>query len=81
MNTKKEFASEPSAHSLKEGHNFDFNNTRILSTESNDKKRLYLEMWHKKKNIKNTVNKRTDIEGLSNMYCNIMSKEIIKKQN
>ena len=73
VNTKKEFASELSAHSLKEGHTFGFNNTRILSTEINDKKRMFLEMWHIKRNIKNTINKRTDIEGLSNLYCNIMS--------
>ena len=72
VKTNKDLATELSSHSLREGHVFDFDSTKILSIENNDKKRSFLEMWHIKKH--KTVNKRTDIEGLSNIYSNIMSK-------
>lgn len=68
--------SNPTAlveHKIETGHNFDFDNTTILQTQSNYKKRLFAEMIEIQKN-KNCVNKRTDVENLSTAYFNILSK-------
>lgn len=54
-------------HAAKNGHTFDFDNVKILSSESNYSKRIFLEMCHINEH-QNTVNKRTDIKGLSNIY-------------
>lgn len=63
VNTKKEFvADESSAHSLKERLTFDFENTKIMLTESNGKKNVYFQKCDIpiKKNIKNALNRRTN---------------------
>lgn len=57
-------------HHLETGHLFDLKNTEILSKEPHLKKRLIKEMIYIKK--ENTVNDRTDINGLSKVYNNII---------
>ena len=57
------------AHTFK--HTFDFNEVKILEHEKNFKKRLCLEMIHIKKN-NNSINFRTDIENLNDIYSNII---------
>ncbi len=67
--------SNPTAlveHKIETGHDFEYDNTTILQTQSNYKKRLIAEMIEIQKN-KNCVNKRTDIEHLSNAYFNILA--------
>ena len=58
-------------HAYKFKHNFDFKEVKILEHEQNFKKRLCLEMIHIQKNI-NSINFRTDIENLSDIYFNII---------
>ena len=58
-------------HAHKFKHNFDFSKVKILEHEQNIKKRLLLEMIHIQKN-KNSINFRTDIENLSDIYFNII---------
>lgn len=55
-------------------HQFDFDNIKILDFETNQKKRLFLEMYHINKN-KNSINYKSDIQKLSNIYCNILNFE------
>ena len=57
-------------HALTNLHTFDFNNTKIISRESNYKKRLFIEMAHILNN--KTVNFQTDTNNLSNIYYNII---------
>ena len=57
------------AHNFK--HNFDFKEVNILEQEQNLQKILYLEMIHIQKN-NNSINFRTDIENLSDIYFNII---------
>lgn len=59
-------------HHLKTGHNFDYNNVKILCQENNYKSRLFLEMFHINKN-KNAINYKSDTSQLSNIYCNILN--------
>ena len=56
-------------HAHKFKHNFDFKEVKILEHEQNLKKGLCLEMIHIKKN-NNSINSRTDIENLSDIYFN-----------
>ena len=74
----KPFASELSCHVINDKHNIDFDNIKILSIEPNEKKRLFLEMWHIQRNLKYTLNKRTDIEAT---YTLILCQEIIENIN
>ena len=69
---KRSHTSELSNHSVTNNHQFDFDNVKILAIEKNLKKRLFLEMLHINKNIQVAVNKLNDIDGLSNIYTNIM---------
>ena len=58
-------------HAYKFKHSFDFKEVNILEHEQNLKKRLCLEMIHIKTN-NNSINFRTDIENLSDIYFNII---------
>ena len=60
-------------HSSNNKHEFDFNNPSILIQEPNYFKRIFLEMVYIKK-FKNSINKRTDIENLSNIYNNLIER-------
>lgn len=64
-------------HVIDTGHTFKFEEVEILNKEVKLKKRLFLEMIRIKQN-NNSVNDRTDVEGLSNCYNNIIG---IKPQN
>ena len=57
-------------------HSVDFDNVKILEKENNSSKRLFLEMCHIKKQ-ENSINKKTDVDGLSIIYSYLLS--IIKK--
>ena len=58
-------------HAYKFKHSFDFKEVKILEHEQNLKKRLCLEMIHIKNN-NNSINFRTYIENLSDIYFNII---------
>lgn len=60
------------SHAKNNGHNFNFNNTKILSIETNNDKRLFLEMCYINEQ-KNVVNKKADIKGLSSIYSYLLS--------
>lgn len=60
-------------HKLGTGHGFDFENATVLQMQSNYRKRLIGEMIEIQKN-KNCVNKRTDIQNLSNAYFNLLAR-------
>lgn len=53
-------------------HQFDFDNFEILDEVPNLSQRLFHEMFHIKKNT-NSVNFRTDIENLSNIYSTLIN--------
>lgn len=59
-------------HSTSLSHHFDFSNATIITKEKHLNKRLTLEMIHIKKEGENAVNKRTDIDRLSQIYNNII---------
>jgi hypothetical protein len=74
---KNNFKLEPSKHSvvtehiLEYNHSFDWDNVRILDTESNYRKRLISEMLHIKEQ-KNGINLMKDTELLNDTYFNIL---------
>ncbi|XP_044766187.1 uncharacterized protein LOC123322309 [Coccinella septempunctata] len=59
-------------HAHEERHEIDLDNVRILEKSSKYNKRLILEMIHIKNN-NNTVNKKSDVQNLSNIYTYLMS--------
>ena len=59
-------------HTNSTGHHFDYNQTKILDNEKHKAKRYISEMLHIKRN-NNTVNKKTDISTLSNIYNTILN--------
>ena len=59
-----------SSHAIENLHKFNFENTKILSQEENYNKRLFVEMAEILKH--NTVNFKTDINNLSQIYHNII---------
>ncbi|KAJ8980862.1 hypothetical protein NQ317_008921 [Molorchus minor] len=59
-------------HAVDHNHSIDYENVKILDTESNLHKRLFLEMAHIFKED-NTINARTDIESLSVLYTYLLS--------
>lgn len=59
-------------HEIEKQHHFNYDNTKIITTEKHTQKRLLLEMIHIQKNINKTVNNRNDIQGLSSIYHNII---------
>ena len=62
-----------SNHMVSTGHQFDWENVRILDREKDFKKRLISEMVHIKI-AKNTINRKEDIDNLSHVYNSILSK-------
>ena len=62
-----------SAHILNEHHSFDWDNVRILDSETNYYKRLISEMLHIKEQ-KNGLNLNKDTELLSESYFDILEK-------
>ncbi|XP_055840080.1 uncharacterized protein LOC129907751 [Episyrphus balteatus] len=63
-------------HCIDEGHRPDFNNVDIIQTEKHYSKRMLLEMLHIL-NTDNTVNRRSDCEGLSNIYSQFVHRNIL----
>jgi hypothetical protein len=63
-------SSALSEHAQNYNHSFDFNNTKIITTEKGYYNRLFLEMFFININ-KKSMNYRTDICNLSNIYSNI----------
>lgn len=59
-------------HHLETGHVFNFQETKILLQERNDKKRLFYEMIAIR-NDKNSVNERSDFENLSSIYNEVLT--------
>ncbi|KAJ8976937.1 hypothetical protein NQ317_012222 [Molorchus minor] len=59
-------------HVVDHNHSIDYENVKILDTENNLHKRLFLEMAHIFKED-NTMNARTDIESLSILYTYLLS--------
>ena len=62
-------------HHLKTGHTFDFASPKILCYEKNTKKRQFLEMVHIK-NKNDSINYRSDVQNLSNLYTNLIKKSL-----
>lgn len=69
-----------SEHAMDTGHNLDFNNYKILHKEKNLTKRLFLEMVEINRE-ENSINKRTDISGLSNIYSYVLELDNNKQIN
>lgn len=61
-------------HCIDEGHRPDFTNVEILQTETNYNKRMLLEMLHIL-DTENTVNRRSDCEGLSSIYSQFIIRD------
>ena len=60
-----------SEHRINEDHDFDWSNAMILDSECSYYKRLLSEMIHIKKQ-KNGINKKTDTDGLPEIYNEIL---------
>lgn len=54
-------------------HVINYDDVKIVATETNYTKRLFMEMFHIK-TTESTMNKRSDVQNLSNIYTYIMSK-------
>lgn len=61
-----------SKHHFDLQHNFRFQDTTILDNEPNYSKRLISEMIQI--HLHDTINLRTDVRGLSTLYCNLLDK-------
>lgn len=55
------------------GHEFDFDNTKIIDYHQVYGKRMLLESLHIKRNLQNTVNRRADIAGVHNAYTGLLN--------
>lgn len=64
-------------HASSTGHSFGFLNTAILDIEANKSKRLFLEMCYIQQNS-NSINKRSDIQNLSSIYCQLLQIDSVK---
>lgn len=64
-------------HASNLGHQFNFDETKILCQNNNLTKRTFLEMCYIKENV-NNINKKTDIDGLSSIYSYILSMEMLQ---
>lgn len=58
-------------HAINKKHTFNYDNITILTKELNNKSRTVLEAIHIQKN-KNSINDRTEIQNLSNIYFPIL---------
>ena len=61
-----------SAHAVSLNHTINFDDVRIVEVESNLLKRSILEMIHIKKQGNLSVNYRTDVQNLNQIYCNLI---------
>lgn len=68
----KENQTALATHKTNTGHDFNYNQTKILDTETNYKKRIIKEMIYIKKD-KNAINHRTDIKNLNSIYFSLIS--------
>ncbi|KAK9889327.1 hypothetical protein WA026_004603 [Henosepilachna vigintioctopunctata] len=59
-------------HRTTENHEFDYEKTRILTTQGNRKLREIHEMFHIQANLENTVNDRHDVKQLSLFYLPLL---------
>lgn len=71
---KKDNKSALIQHVENKNHAFNFDNTKILETQPNLKKRLFIEACEIK-NSKNACNLRTDIDKLSVSYINLLKRK------
>lgn len=60
-----------SEHVNRNDHRIDYDNSRILDSEKNLMKRVFLEMVHINSNS-NSMNKRTDLNNLSQIYTYLL---------
>ena len=60
-------------HVNENDHRIDYDDVKIMATESNYYKRLFLEMFHIQ-TTDNTMNKKSDVQNLSNIYAYLISK-------
>jgi hypothetical protein len=58
-------------HEKNQKHKFNYNNTKIIKTEKNTKKREFLEMVEIHRN-KNSINDKKDINNLSKIYTAVL---------
>uniref|UniRef100_A0A6P7GT88 Uncharacterized protein LOC114340488 isoform X1 n=1 Tax=Diabrotica virgifera virgifera TaxID=50390 RepID=A0A6P7GT88_DIAVI len=65
---------ELATHVTNKQHNMDWESTKILSSECNSTKRKFLEMTYIAL-TPSCINKRTDIQHLSAIYSNLLSKD------
>lgn len=70
-NREKNEKTALSSHHFNTGHNFNFSNTSILDSEEVYRKRCISEMIQI--SLNNTVNHRTDIQGLSIQYNHLLN--------
>jgi len=73
INKKQDALSVISEHRLNTGHNFNWEKTLILDTETNYNKRLISESLHIKRQI-NSINKKTDTDLVPEIYFPLLSK-------
>lgn len=59
-------------HAVNNKHSINFNEVKVLDKQPNKTKRLFLEMCHIIQNS-NTINKKTDIDHLSEIYSYLLS--------
>ena len=59
-------------HHFSKGHNFDFDNTEIVTIESNHRKRFISELLHIKHN-NNSVNFNSDTQSFNAIYSGLLS--------
>ena len=60
-------------HSKDTGHTFDFDNTKIVTTEKNLQRRLTLETINININRSNTINLKSDIDNLNPTYTQLLN--------
>ena len=70
--TYKKTTTALAKHHTDRNHKFDFENPTILDKESNKTKRNVLEMYHIATHTQ-TINFRTDTDGLNRQYKNILN--------
>lgn len=69
----KNNATALAEHHAQTGHQFDFNNFKILEVEHNERKRLFKEMVFINRD-QTSLNSQRDIQKLSNIYVNLINK-------
>lgn len=67
-------------HSIGNGHSPNFDDTKIIVAERSLYKRQFLEMVAIN-NTQNSLNKRSDIQGLNNIYCYLLHLEYNRSED